>query len=306
MMMRWSTFAVIGLGLACLLGFVHAGELPTRPKTGDEAVVRDPPKPNVPAKPAPKAEGPAKVSAKTQTFAGIEFCWIPPGTFTMGSPVSEEGHGDLSDESQHEVTLRRGFWLGKYEVTQAQWVAVMGSNPSHFKGDDLPVEEISWYDCQSFIRKLNLDQRGDGTYRLPTEAEWEYACRAGTTTPFHFGNEISTDYANYNENFKYYGDGRKGYWDRTIRVGTFSPNAWGLFDMHGNVWEWCQDWYDENPSRSVTDPQGPGSGEMRTLRGGSWYNAAEDCRAACRWAATPNIQSNFIGFRLLRTSIFVQ
>ena len=150
------------------------------------------PEPKPPVAPPPR---PAAVEPKPQrceTFSDIEMVWIPPGTFTMGSPSGEEGR--LDNERQHQVTLTKGFWLGKYEVTQAQWESVMGSNPSHFKGRDLPVEQVSWNDCQEFIRKLNA--RGEGGFRLPTEAEWEYACRAGTTTPFHFGSVLDGSQAN--------------------------------------------------------------------------------------------------------------
>ena len=149
---------------------------------------------------------------------------------------------------------------GVYTVTQEQWQAVMGNNPSHFKGEkNLPVEKVSWDDCQEFIKKLR--EKDKKPYRLPTEAEWEYACRAGTTTPFHFGETISTDQANYNGNFTY-GNGKKGvYRKKTTPVGSFPANAWGLHDMHGNVWQWCQDWYGDYPQKDVVDPQGPEKGD---------------------------------------------
>ena len=176
----------------------------------------------------------------------------------MGSPKEEKERKD--DEIQHKVTLTKGFYMGVYTVTQEQWQEVMGNNPSHFKGEkNLPVEHVSWDDCQEFIKKLR--EKDKKPYRLPTEAEWEYACRAGTTTPFHFGETISTDQANYNGNFTY-GNGKKGvYREKTTPVGSFPANAWGLHDMHGNVWQWCQDWYGDYPQKDVVDPQGPEKGE---------------------------------------------
>ncbi len=209
----------------------------------------------------------------------MELVWIPPGTFVMGSPDTEQPRG-MDESPLHEVTISRSFWLGKYEVTQEQWETVMWHNPSHFEGDkNLPVESVSWNDCQEFIRKLN--ERAGGGFRLPTEAEWEYACRAGSRTPFHFGKTISTDQANYNGRIRY-GDGPKGIHRRTTTpVGSFPANAWGLHDMHGNVWEWCSDWYGANyTEQKETDPQGPSSGEFRVLRGGSWNDPPGYCRAA--------------------------
>src|SRR5271166_1759134 len=161
---------------------------------------------------------------------GMKFVWIPPGNFMMGSPKEEKER--RYDETQHKVTLTKGFYMGVYTVTQEEWQAVMGNNPSKFKGEKkLPVENVSWEDCQEFIKKLRA--RDKKPYRLPTEAEWEYACRAGTTTPFHFGETISTDQANHNGNFTY-GDGKKGvYREKTTPVDNFPANAFGLYDMHG-------------------------------------------------------------------------
>ena len=235
---------------------------------------------------APSTESTTSTDPKPgeeRTFAGIAFVWIPAGSFMMGSPASENGHMP-HEGPQHKVTFAEGFWMGKYEVTQGEWRAVMGDNPSKFKGSDrLPVENVSWDGCQVFSEKLNA--KGQGTFRLPSEAEWEYACRAGTTTPFHFGETISTDQANYDGNYTY-PFGRKGvYREITTEVGSFAANAWGLCDMHGNVWEWC-------------DNKGP-DGSSRILRGGSWDNDSRNCRAANRYASAPDVANNFRGFRLV-------
>jgi uncharacterized protein (TIGR02996 family) len=214
---------------------------------------------------------------------GIEmtFSFIPPGTFLMGSPPDEEARGE--DETQHRVTLTQGFYLGIHPVTQAQWQAIMGRNPSRFKGDNLPVESRSWVDCQGFCQKLS--ERDGQRYRLPSEAQWEYACRAGTTTPFHFGPIISTDQANYDGNYTY-GQGKQGeHRQKKTPVGSFPANAWGLFDLHGNVWEWCQDAYGDYGDKDTKDPLNDKRG-ARVLRGGSWYDRPFGCRAACRhWLA---------------------
>jgi len=171
----------------------------------------------------------------------MEFVLIPSGEFIMGSPSNEEGR-DRDEGPQHRVRISKGFYMGQTEVTQSQWRSVMSTKPSRFKGNNLPVEQVPWNDAVEFCKKLS--QRKGKTYRLPTEAEWEYACRAGTSTPFNTGSTISTSQANYNGNFTY-GSGQKGV-DRqkTTEVGSFAPNSFGLYDMHGNVWEWCSDWYD--------------------------------------------------------------
>jgi len=241
----------------------------------------------------------------------MEFVWIEPGSFMMGSPANEDSRG--SDELQHRVTLSKGFWMGKYEVTQEQWEKVMGKNPSHFKkaGKKAPVESVSWDDCQEFIRKLNAKGVGAGrsrsgvpavpagAFRLPTEAEWEYACRAGTTTAFHYGDSLDSSMANFDGDHPY-GSGRKGE-DRktTVPVGSFKPNRWGLYDMHGNVWEWCRDWHGDYPKGAVTDPAGPSSGSYRVLRGGSWGNYSRSCRSASRGRAHPSFRFSCFGFRVV-------
>jgi formylglycine-generating enzyme required for sulfatase activity len=207
----------------------------------------------------------------------MEFVWCPPGEFMMGSPPNEERR--FANESQHKVVLTQGFWLGKCEVTQDQWRAVMGSNPSHFEGSgSLPVDSVIWDDCQGFISKLN--ERTGNTFRLPTESEWEYACRAGSSTVYCFGNDASglDAYAWHG-----YTDGTPGNSDdKTHEVGGKKPNAWGLCDVHGNVQELCQDWMGKYPADTVTDPKGVASGRGRVARGGSYTDSQWTCRAACR------------------------
>jgi formylglycine-generating enzyme required for sulfatase activity len=227
---------------------------------------------------------------------GMRLSLIPPGQFVMGSPPEEEWHRE--DEIQHRVTLTKAFYMGATEVTQGQWKAVMGENPSFFTGDALPVETVTWEQAAEFCRRLS---EKEGTlYRLPTEAEWEYACRAGTTTPFHTGNTISTDQANYDGNYTY-ADGKKGIFrESTIRAGSFAPNPWGLHDMHGNVWEWCADWYREYPKDAVTDPKGPTEGQARVVRGGTWINFPAVCRSANRGKTVPMSWNFHFGFRVVR------
>jgi formylglycine-generating enzyme required for sulfatase activity len=225
---------------------------------------------------------------------GMKFVWIPPGIFMMGSPKEEKGR--QPDEIQHKVTLTKGFYMGVYTVTQEQYETVMGKNPSYFKGEkNLPVEQASWEDCQACIKKLR--EKDKKLYRLPSEAEWEYACRAGTTTPFHFGDTISTDQANYFGE-AVYGNEKKGeFRGKTTPVGSFPANAWGLHDMHGNVWQWCEDRYGDYPQKNVVAPQGPDSGKFHVLRGGSWYFVPLYCRSTCRymWAGSGH---KTLGFRL--------
>ena len=222
---------------------------------------------------------------------------IQAGEFLMGSAQSPEEVARLAggkpvwfkmEHPLHRVKITKPFYLGKYEVTQAQWRAVMGNNPAKFKGDRLPVEQVSWNDCQEFCRKLS--RRMGCEVRLPTEAEWEYACRAGTTSPFYFGDTISTDQANYNGNYTY-GSGRKGvYREKTVWVGSFSANAWGLHDMHGNVWEWCADVVHDSYCGAPVDGSAwiaDGDQTRRVCRGGSWYSRPSICRSAIRGRVTP-------------------
>ncbi len=222
----------------------------------------------------------------------LEMVYIPGGTFTMGSPGNEADRS--SDEKQHQVTVSP-FFMGKYPVTQKQWEAVTGNNPSHFKGANRPVESVSWDDAVDFCEKFS--RKSGKKYRLPTEAEWEYACRAETTTPFYFGETITPKLVNYDGNNPY-GSAPKGeYRQQTTDVGTFPPNGFGLYDMHGNVWEWCHDWYGDYPSGSVTDPIGTASGSYRVYRGGSWLNLARYCRSARRSWHSPDYRLTFLGFR---------
>ena len=223
------------------------------------------------------------------------FRWIRPGTFEMGSSESELER--FNDETPHQVTLSQGYWLADTACTQVFWQAVMGDNPSHFKDDkNNPVEQVSWNDVQKFIETLNGLLPGLNL-RLPTEAEWEYACRAGTETPFSFGENITPEQVNYDGERPYAG-GKKGQ-DRgkTVPVKSLTPNPWGLYEMHGNVWEWCQDWYAAYPIEDVVDPAGPVEGADRVLRGGSWFDFGRDVRSAIRLRFQPDFRSSSIGFR---------
>ena len=201
------------------------------------------------------------------------------------------------------VTLTKPFYLGKYEVTQAQWKAVMGSNPSSFKGDNLPVECISWHDAKEFCKKLNEIYAGKlpagYQFDLPTEAQWEYACRAGTTTNYSYGDASDASKMNFDGNYPFGGGAKDVYREKTVEVGSLGyKNAFGLYDMHGNVWEWCRDWYGAYPGGSVTDPVGPSSGSYRVIRGGSWSRYALNCRSASRSSRDPSYRSSSRGFRL--------
>jgi formylglycine-generating enzyme required for sulfatase activity len=214
----------------------------------------------------------------------MPFAFCPAGSFTMGSPSTDDGRSD--DENQVSVTQSKAFWMAKTEVTQEQWQAVMGSNPSHFKGDKLPVENVSWDAAQEFIKKVNGSGEIPAGWKLclPTEAQWEYACRAGENGPFSGGS--IDEVAWYNENSE----------SKTHPVGTKKQNAWGLHDMHGNVSEWCADWYG-NELPGGTDPLGPSSGVRRVLRGGSWNHGADGCRAASRGRYYPDFRFYDAGFR---------
>ena len=215
----------------------------------------------------------------------LELVLIPAGKFMMGSPASEKGRD--SDEKQHEVTFTKPFYMGKHEVTQEQWESVMGKNPSDTKGAKLPVTDVSWNDCQEFIKKLNA--KTDGGYRLPTESEWEYSCRAGTSTANSFGDSLTKSDANIDS------------WG-SKSVGSYKPNAFGLFDMHGNVWEWCEDWHGVYPAELEIDPKGSATGDSHVLRGGSFDARALFARSSSRGRISKSSRYDGYGFRLARTA----
>ena len=215
----------------------------------------------------------------------LEMILIPAGKFVMGSPASEKGH--RVNETQHEVTLTKPFYMGKYEVTQEQWDAVMINNRSFYRGPKLPVTSVSWENCQEFIKKLNA--KTSGGYRLPTEAEWEYSCRAGTATAYSNGDIITKNDSNV--------EGLS-----TKVVGSYKPNAFGLYDMHGNVWEWCEDWKVDYPKEAVIDPKGPEAGKNRVLRGGSFTGVGMHSRSANWFDNLPSTWNiDYLGFRLAKT-----
>ena len=251
--------------------------------------------------------------------------YIPAGTFTMGSPASEAER--YPGETQHQVTLTRGFWMGKYEVTQGEYLAVMGSNPSYFRNgidgsgnggsggvvtNELvhPVEQVSWADATDYCRKLTQKESAAGRipegwkYRLPTESEWEYGSRGGTTTAFSYGSALGSGMANFDERYEY--DSSVGtidnpdgdYLGLTTEVGSYAANVFGLYDMHGNVWEWCQDWYGPYPG-TVTDPGGPATGSARMIRGGSLEYGGVFCRSAYRGYTYPTSRGSNFGFRVV-------
>jgi formylglycine-generating enzyme required for sulfatase activity len=268
------------------------------------------------------------------SLTGMTFVELPPGRFTMGSAASEIGRNP--DETLHDVTITRSFLMGRYEVTQQEWRIVMGTSPSTFSGcgPKCPVESVTYEEVQQFIQKLNDKARaastlarastaptgapptvappaavpsaapfGDGArlrYRLPTEAEWEYACRAGTTGPFSTGENLTTAQANYNGKFPYGSAPPGAYRQRPVPVGSFPLNPWGLGDMHGNVWEWTSDWYSpyaESRAEDI-DPHGPATGDTRVIRGGSWYFDANSARCALRYTHAPRDKGFSLGFRL--------
>ncbi len=231
------------------------------------------------------------------------FRWIRPGAFMMGAAVGDGGQRPwLGKETGHKVVLTKGFWLADTAVTQEMWENVMHSNPSGFRGDRHPVERVSWNAAQIFLRRLNTLLPGLNA-RLPWEAEWEYACRAGTDSPFAFGAEITQEQVNYNGNLSCnHGDGGSGegmFRRRTVAVKHLPCNRWGLYEMHGNVWEWCQDyWQKDLSTESVVDPQGPEMGGFRLTRGGSWACDARFVRSACRDRYNPDYSSGSISLRL--------
>jgi formylglycine-generating enzyme required for sulfatase activity len=249
---------------------------------------------------------------------GMKLVLIKPGKFTMGSPANESEREpfDEGSERQHEVEITKHFYMGVCEVTQAQYRKVMGENPSWFSASgggrdkvqsqdtsEFPVENVSWHDAVAFCKKLSEqpDEKQAGRlYHLPTEAEWEYACRGGVRSPFHCGGSLSSRQANFNGDFPYGGAPKGPYLGRTTTVGSYQPNAFGLYDMHGNVWEWCADWYatDYNPN-DRQDPQGPATGIRRVLRGGLWCLSGNYCRAAFRGHVGPGLRGSGVGFRVV-------
>jgi formylglycine-generating enzyme required for sulfatase activity len=229
--------------------------------------------------------------------AKLEMVYIPAGTFTMGTPKSEASSSD-NEWPEHLVAVPE-FYMGRYAVTQAQYLAVMGKNPSHWQGGQLPVEQVSWHDAQEFCQKLSV--KTGKKYRLPSEAMWEYACRAGTTTPFHFGETINTDVANLDGDYTYANAAKGQYREKTTVVGSFPANDFGLADMHGNVWEWCEDHWHENYQGSPLDGSSWSGNDSnsRLLRGGSWFFNPRSCRSASRlrWSAVS--RSFSLGFRVI-------
>ncbi len=239
-----------------------------------------------------------KKPGEERAFSEMKFCWCPPGEFTMGSPKSEPGR--QSSERRIDVKHTRGFWMGKYEVTQEEWQRVMNSNPSSYRGKNLPVEQVSWPDANEFCDNLNKLARTAGElpkgweYRLPTEAQWEYACRAGSTTPYSFGNDPKQlgDYAWYREN-----SGMK-----THPIGKKKPNNWGLHDMHGNVFEWCMDSFQEFPPGG-DDPVVLKEAGVRIFRGSSYGAIPRFCRTAVRSRFTPDSRAPYLGIRVVLVQV---
>ncbi len=244
---------------------------------------------------APASEGASPGEVREFTNLKIKFCWCPPGTFRIGSDELEVTH--KFNEAPVDVTLSKGFWMQQTEVTQQQFSALMGVNPSFHKGDQHPVDSVNWLEAREFCRRLSElppEKKTGNNFRLPTEYEWEYACRAGTTTIFSFGSDETgmEDYAWFTKNSL----------RTTHPVAEKKPNPWGLFDMHGNVSEWCEDFYGDYPSEPVTDPRGPESGEMRTLRGGGWFYVGENARSCHRDAYAPKTRYIGLGFRIVLTN----
>jgi formylglycine-generating enzyme required for sulfatase activity len=257
-------------------------------------------------KPAPQVILPKRVL----NSLGMTLVLIPAGTFRMGSQPGEAERGE-DEGPYHEVTITEPYYLGMYPVTQRQYELVMGENPSYFNsnkggGPDHPVERVSWFDALEFCNRLSAlpaEKAAGRVYRLPTEAEWEYACRAGQPTPFSSGMTLSSREANFNGNYPYGHVARGPYLERTTRVGSYSPNPFNLYDMHGNVWEWCSDYYDRLYYRKSPryDPMGPSEGKLRVVRGGSCYNIARFCRSAYRFGVVPNNRDLDVGVRVVLT-----
>jgi len=250
------------------------------------------------------ASGPSRAEAPTDAWmapeTGMEFVLLDAGSFTMGSPSTEPMREE--QEVLHRVTLTRAFWVGRYEVTQAQWRRVMGSSPGYFTecGQDCPVEDISGYEVLEFLDRLS-ELEGQ-SFRLPTEAEWEYACRAGTAGPFSTGDGITTDQANFDGRYPYpwsekgWGEFRRS----PTPVGSFAANPWGLHDLHGNVWEWTADPHCPYPDGPASDPHGTCDNEILVIRGGSWIFGADSMRCALRYTHHPRDRGPSLGLRVVR------
>jgi len=243
--------------------------------------------------------GTPEESIWTEPITGISFVRIPPGEFWMGSPLDEPSREE--QESRHRVHLPTAFYLGRFEVTQGQWRRVMGSQPSRATtcGASCPVESVSFVEIQEFLRRLNR-LVPHGRFRLPTEAEWEYACRAGTTTAFSTGPTLTTDQANFDGRYPLDGQPKGRFRGGPTPVGSFSPNPWGLYDMHGNVWEWCADNHCPYPKTEVTNPVGRCDSGLRVIRGGSWAFGADSARCALRYTHHPQDRGPSLGFRVAR------
>jgi formylglycine-generating enzyme required for sulfatase activity len=235
---------------------------------------------------------PKEIAVSLGKGVTLQMVLIPAGEFIMGSPGSDHS-ADKDEKPQHRVRITKPFYLGKFLVTQEQWEAVMGNDPSPIGGLKMPVENVSWQDCQRFLEELNVKcGTGHGKFTLPTEAQWEYACRAGSTTRYFFGDEVSRlgEYAWYGANS-----------GNTLHpVGQKKPNAWGLYGMHGNIWEWCEDWYDGRyyAKAPVDDPLGPAAGSNRVFRGGCWGDAAGSCRSSSRCSYGAQSRGCYLGFRV--------
>jgi formylglycine-generating enzyme required for sulfatase activity len=237
--------------------------------------------------------------------------WVGAGTFVMGSPTNEPDRD--TDETQHTVTLTNGFYVSRYLVTQGAYMAIMNTNPSYFASNNpaLPVDTVSWFDASNYCSELTQQARAAGqifsnwSYRLPTEAEWEYACRAGTITPFYYGTNLLSGMANFNGQEEYIGrigttnDSGGTYLGYTTTVGSYQPNNLGLYDMAGNLREWCLDWYGAYPTNSVSNPQGTNNGTERVFRGGAFNSSGDECRSARRDSYYPTYRFNTVGFRVV-------
>ena len=272
---------VLAAGMAAAAFILKQPAPPALPPETSAPVTDTASKSDSPAAPAETKE--SALTLRIADNAAMSFAPIPAGRFMMGSPETEAGRG--ADEFRREVTISRPFYLGERSVTQSQYESVMGVNPSLFKGSNRPVENVSWDDATEFCRRVS--EFSGRSMRLPTEAEWEYACRAGTTTAFHTGAAIRPEQAHFNS--------RTG----TVDAGSFPANAWSLFDMHGNAQEWCADWHGPYETGPVADPKGPPKGESRVLRGGGWRHPPENLRSAHRGKSPPESRARDIGFRVL-------